>query len=47
VNGKRVSGIQFATYQVVSVTDSELACVDHLTEGKRNVKFQRVAGGTP
>ena len=46
VNGKRVSGIQFASYQVVSLTDTELACVNHLVEGKRSVKFQRVAGGT-
>lgn len=46
VNGKRVSGIQFASYQVVSVTDTELACVDHLVEGKRNVRFRRVADGT-
>ena len=46
VNGKRVSGIQFASYQVISVTDTELACVDHLVEGKRSIKFQRVAGGT-
>jgi hypothetical protein len=46
VNGKRVSGIQFASYQVVSLTDAELACVNHLVEGKRSIKFQRVAGGT-
>ena len=46
VNGKRVSGIQFATYQVISLTDSEIACVDHLTEGKRNIRFRRVADGT-
>ena len=46
VNGKRVSGIQFASYQVISVTDTELACMDHLIEGKRSIKFQRVAGGT-
>lgn len=46
VNGKRVSGIQFASYQVISVTDTELACVDHLVEGKRSIRFQRLAGGT-
>ena len=46
VNGKRVSGIQFASYQVVSLTETELACVNHLVEGKRRIKFQRVAGGT-
>jgi hypothetical protein len=46
VNGKRVSGIQFASYQVVALTDTELACVNHLVEGKRSIKFQRVAGGT-
>ena len=42
VNDKQVSGIQFASYQVVSLTDAELACVDHLAEGKRNVRFRRV-----
>jgi len=46
VDGKQLSGIQFASYQVISLTDSELACVDHLTEGKRNVRFRRVADGT-
>ena len=43
VNGKRLSGIQFASYQVTSITDTELACVDHLVEGKRSIKLQRVA----
>jgi hypothetical protein len=46
VDGKQVSGIQFASYQVISLTDTELACVDHLTEGKRNVRFRRVPDGT-
>ena len=46
VNGNRVSGIQFASYRFVSLTDSELACVDELTEGKRSVTFRRVADGT-
>jgi len=46
VDGRRVSGIQFTSYQVVSLTDSELACIDHLTEGKRNVRFRRVPEGT-
>ena len=46
VEGRPVSGIQFATYQVVSLTDTEMACVDHLTEGKRNVRFRRVPDGT-
>jgi hypothetical protein len=46
VNGRQVSGIQFATYQVLSLTDTELACVDHLIEGKRNVRFRRVPDGT-
>ena len=46
VNGNRVSGIQFASYQFVSLTDTELACVDHLVEGKREVKFRRVPDGT-
>jgi hypothetical protein len=46
VNGKHVSGIQFASYQVISLTDTELACVDHLTEGKRNVRLRRVPDGT-
>ena len=46
VDGRQVSGIQFASYQVVSLTDTELACVDHLAEGKRNVRFRRVADGT-
>jgi hypothetical protein len=46
VNGRRVSGIQFASYQVLSLTDSELDCVDHLIEGKRNVRFRRVPDGT-
>ena len=46
VNGRRVSGIQFASYQFVSVSDTELACVDHLAEGQRNIKFRRVPNGT-
>jgi hypothetical protein len=46
LNGRPVSGIQFASYQVISLTDTELACVDHLTEGKRNVSFRRVPDGT-
>ena len=46
VNGNRVSGIQFASYQFASLTDSEFACVDHLIEGKREVKFRRVPDGT-
>ena len=46
VNGKPVSGIQFASYQFVSLSDTELACVDHLTEGKREVRFRRVPEGT-
>jgi len=46
VNGRRVSGIQFASYEFMSLTDTELACVDHLTEGKRQVRFRRVPDGT-
>jgi len=46
VNGKQVRGIQFLSYQVLSRTDTELACVDHLAEGKRNVRFRRVPDGT-
>lgn len=45
VNGKRVSGIQFATYQLISLTDTQLVCIDHL-EGKREIRFRRVAEGT-
>jgi hypothetical protein len=46
VNGRRVSGIQFASYELISLTDTELACVDHLTEGKRKMRFRRVPDGT-
>lgn len=46
VNGRKVSGIQFASYQFISLSDTELACVDHLTEGKRQVRFRRVPEGT-
>ena len=46
MNEKQVRGILFASYQVISLTDAELACVDHLTEGKRDVRFRRVPEGT-
>jgi hypothetical protein len=46
VNGRRVSGIQFASYEFSSLTDTELACVDHLTEGRRKILFRRVPDGT-
>ena len=46
VNGHRVSGIQFASYQFISLSESEFACMDHLVEGKREVRFRRVPDGT-